>query len=73
LLSKTIKIKIHRTIILPVVLYRCNTWSLTLREVHSLTVYENRVLRMIYGPRRDEVIGEWRSLTICTPHQILLG
>ena len=62
LLSKNIKIKIHRTIILSVVLYGCNTWSLMLREVHRLKVYENRVLRRIFGPRRDEVIGEWRRL-----------
>jgi hypothetical protein len=62
LLSKNIKIKIHRTIILPVVLYGCNTWSLTLREVHRLRVYENRVLWRIFGPRRDKVIEEWRRL-----------
>ena len=55
-------IKIHSTIILPIVLYRCNTWSLTLREVHRLRVYENRVLRRTFGPRRDEVKGEWRRL-----------
>ena len=56
------KIKIHITIILPVVLYGCGTWSLTLREEHRLTVFENRVLRRIFGPRRDGITGEWRKL-----------
>ena len=59
LLSKNLKIKIYRTIILPVVLYGCGTWSLTMREEHR--VFENRVLR-IFGPKRDEVTGEWRKL-----------
>jgi len=62
LLSKNLKIKIHRTIILPVVLYGCETWSLTLREERKLRVSENMVLRRIFGPRRDEVTGEWRRL-----------
>ena len=62
LLSKNLKIKIYRTIILPVVLYRCETWSLTLREERKLRVFENIVLRRIFGPRRDEVMGEWRRL-----------
>ena len=62
LLSKNIKIKIYRTIILPVVLYGCETSSLTLREERRLRLVENRVLRRIFGPRRDEVIGEWRKL-----------
>ena len=53
LLSKTLKIKIYRTIILPVVLYGCETWSVTLREERRLRVFENRVL----GPKRDEVTG----------------
>jgi hypothetical protein len=48
--------------ILPVVLYGCETWSLTLREEHRLRVFENRVLRRIFGPKRDEVTGEWRKL-----------
>ena len=78
LLSKNLKIKIYRTIILPVVLYGCETWSLTLREEHKLSVFENRVLRRIFGPKRDGVTGEWknyimRSLMICTPHPILCG
>jgi hypothetical protein len=47
---------------LPVVLYGCETWSLTLREEHRLTVFKNRVLRRILGPKRDEVIGGWRKL-----------
>ena len=61
LLSKHLKIKIYRTIILPVVLYGCETWPLTLREERKLRVFENMVLRRIFGPRRDEVTGEWRS------------
>ena len=60
LLSK--KLKIYRTIILPVVLYGCETWSLTLREERRLRVFENRVLRGVFGPKRDEVTGEWRKL-----------
>jgi hypothetical protein len=60
LLSKNLKIKIYRTIILPVVLYGCDTWSLTLREERKLRVFENTVLRRIFGRRRDEVTGEWR-------------
>jgi hypothetical protein len=59
LLSKNTKISVYRTIILPVVLYGCETWSLTLREEQRLRVFENRVLR-IFGPKRDEVTGEWR-------------
>jgi hypothetical protein len=51
----------YKTIILPVVLYGCETWSLTLREEHRLRVFENRVLRRIFGPKRDEVMGEWRK------------
>jgi hypothetical protein len=55
-------IQIYRTIIYPVVLYGCETWSLTLREEHRPRVFENRVLRRIFGPKRDEVTGEWRRL-----------
>ena len=62
LLSKNLKIKIYRTIILPVVLYGCETRSLTLREEHRLRVFENRVLRRIFGPKRDGVTGEWKKL-----------
>jgi len=62
LLSKNLKIKIYRTIILPVVLYGCETWSLTLREERRLRVFEDRVLRKLFGPKRDEVTGEWKKL-----------
>jgi hypothetical protein len=54
--------RIYKTIILPVVLYGCETWSLTLREEPRLRVFENRVLRGIFGPKRDEVTGDWRKL-----------
>ena len=54
--------KIYRTIILPVVLYGCEAWSLTAREERKLRVFENMVLRRIFGPRTDEVMGEWRRL-----------
>jgi hypothetical protein len=57
LLFKNIKIKVYRTIILPVVLYGCETWLLTLRVKHKLKVFENRVLRRIFGTERDEVTG----------------
>jgi hypothetical protein len=57
-----LKIKIYRTIILPVVLYGCETWSLTLREECRLRVFENRVLRRVFVPKRDEVTGEWKKL-----------
>jgi hypothetical protein len=56
----------YKTTTLPVVLYGCETWSLTLREEHRLRVLENRVLRRIFGPKRDEVTGEWRSWTMRT-------
>ena len=62
LLSKNLKIKIYRTIILHVVLYGCETWLLTLREERRLRVFENRVLRRMFGPKRDEVTGEWKKL-----------
>ena len=62
MLSKNLKIKIYRTMILPVVLYGCETWSLTLREERKLRVFENRVLRTIFGPRTGGVTGEWRRL-----------
>jgi len=60
--SKNLKIKIYRTVILPVVLYGCETWSLTLREERRLRMFENMVLRRIFGTRKDEVTGEWRRL-----------
>ena len=78
LLSKKLKIKIYRTIILPVVLYGFETWSLALREERRLRMFENRVLRRVFGPKRDEVTGNvenyiTRSLVICTPYSILCG
>jgi hypothetical protein len=77
-LSKNIKIKIHRTIILLVGLYGCENWSLTLREGRRLGEFENRVLRGIFRPRRDEGTRNeenyiMMSLMICTPHPILFG
>jgi hypothetical protein len=61
LLSRNVKVKPHKTIILPVVLYGYETWSLTLKEEHRLRVFENRVLRRIFGPKRDEMTGEWKK------------
>jgi hypothetical protein len=62
LLPKNLKIRKYTTIILPVVLFGCETWSLTLKEERRLRLFENRVLRRIFGPKRDEVTGEWRKL-----------
>jgi hypothetical protein len=62
LLSKNLKVKIYRTIIFPVVLYGYETWSLKLREERRLRMFENRVLRRVFEPKRDEVTGEWRKL-----------
>jgi hypothetical protein len=78
LLSKNLKIKIYRTIILPVVLYGCKAWSLTLWQERRLRLFENRVLRRVFGPKRGEVTGNgenyiMRSLMICTPYPILCG
>jgi hypothetical protein len=61
LISKNLKIKIYKTVILPVILYGCETWSLTLREEHRLRVFENKMLRMIFGPKMEED-GSWRKL-----------
>ena len=61
LLYKNVKIKIYRTMILPVVLYGCETWSLTLSEERRLRIFENMVLRGMFGLKRDEIIGEWRK------------
>jgi hypothetical protein len=68
-------VKIYKTIILPVVSYGCETWRLTLRKEYRLRVFENRVLRRIFGPKRDEITGECTmgSFIICTIHQTLLG
>jgi hypothetical protein len=62
LLSKNIKIRIYEIIILPLVLYGCKAWSITLREKYRLRVFENRMLRRIFLPKRDEVTGGWRKL-----------
>jgi hypothetical protein len=62
LLSKNAKVNIYKTIILPIVLYGCETWSLTLREEDRLRRFENRVLRRVFAPKWDEVTGEWRKL-----------
>ncbi|KAJ4441825.1 hypothetical protein ANN_11684 [Periplaneta americana] len=62
LLSKNLKVRIYKTVILPVLLYGCETWTLTLREEHRFRVFENKVLRKIFGAKRDEVTGEWRKL-----------
>jgi hypothetical protein len=77
LISKNLKIKIYKTVILQVMLNGCETWSLTLREEHRLRVFENRVLMRIFGPKREED-GSWRKLhndefTACILHRILLG
>jgi hypothetical protein len=73
LLSRNVKVKIYKTIILPVVLYSCETWSLTLREDHRLRMFENKVLRRIFGPKRDEVTGEWRKLHNDELHNLYLS
>jgi len=74
LLSKNLKIKIHRTITLPVVLCGCETWSLPFKEERWLRVFENGVLRRIFGSKGDVLPGKWRKLhneiLICTPHLI---
>jgi len=77
LIIKNLKINIYRTIILTVVLYGCETWSLTFREERRLRVFENWVLRRIFGPKRDEATGKWRKLNIeelnylyCSPNII---
>jgi hypothetical protein len=60
--KKNVKVRIYKTIILSVVLYGCETWSLTVREKYKLRVFENRVLRRIFEPKRDGVTGGWRKL-----------
>ena len=62
LLPKKLKNKTYKTIILPVVLYGCETWSLTFREEHRLRVFENNILRKIFGAKKDVVSGEWKKL-----------
>jgi hypothetical protein len=70
LLPRNVKVKLYKTIILTVVLYRCETWflTLTIREEHRLGVFENRVLRRIFGPKRGGVTGEWKKLYIAELH-----
>jgi hypothetical protein len=77
--QNNVKIKIYRTIILPVVLYGCETWWRILWEERKLRVFENRVLRRMFGPKRDEVTGEWRKLhngelndLCCSPNIVLV-
>jgi hypothetical protein len=73
LVCRNVKVKIYKTIILPFVLYGCEAWSLTLRD---LRVFENRILRRIFGPKRDEVTGESFTVSnfiICTRPRIVLG
>jgi hypothetical protein len=62
LVFKSLKIKIHRLTIFPVVLFGFETWSLTLREENRLKVFENEALRRLFGPKRDDVTWEWRKL-----------
>jgi hypothetical protein len=64
MLSRNVKVKIYKTIILPVVLCGCETWSVALMEEHRPRVFENRVLRRIFGSKRGELLGEWRKFTM---------
>jgi hypothetical protein len=73
LLYRNVKVKIYKIIILPVVLYGCETWSLTLREEHRLKVFENMVRRRIFGSKRDEVTGEWKKLHSEELHSLYLS
>jgi len=78
LLYKNVKIKIHRTIIMPVVWYGCETWSFILRKERRLRVFKNRVFRRIFGPKKEEVTGSvenyiMRIVLICISHPILFG
>jgi hypothetical protein len=75
LLSKNLKMRIYKTIISSVILYGCETWSPTLREKHRLRVFESKVLRRIFGPKKDKLTGGWRKLhneefMICTLLQV---
>jgi hypothetical protein len=70
-LSKYVKSSLFNTIILPVFLNGCETWSLTLREEHRLRMFENRVLWKMFGPKRDEVMGEWRKLHNDELHNVI--
>jgi hypothetical protein len=70
LLSRNLKVKIYKTVIQPVVLYGCEIWPFTIRNEHRLRVFEKRVLRRIFGPKRDEVAGEWRKLHSVELHNL---
>jgi hypothetical protein len=70
LLSWKIKVKICKTIILSVVLFGCETWSVTLREKHRLKAFENKMFRRIFGPKRDEVMEEWKKLNNGVLHNL---
>jgi len=77
-IKKNLKIEIYRTIILPGVVYGCETLSLTIREERRLRVFENRVSMRVFGPKRDKETGEWRKLlneelNVCTHRPLLLG
>jgi hypothetical protein len=71
--SRNVKVKVYKIKILPVVLYGCESWSLTLREEHRLRAFENRVLRKMFRPKRDEVAGEWRKLHNEELHNLFLS
>jgi hypothetical protein len=73
LLYRNLKVKIYKTIILSLVFYGCETWSFTLREQHRLRVFENKVLSRIFGPKRNEVTGEWRKLNNEELHILFLS
>jgi hypothetical protein len=70
MLCRNLKVRIYKTIILPIVLYGCETWSLRLREEHRLRAFENRLLRRVLGLKRDMVTGEWRTLHIEKLHNL---
>jgi hypothetical protein len=69
-LNRSIKVGIYKTLIVPVILYECATWCLILREKHKFKAFENRVLRIIFGPKKDEVTGGWRKLYIEELHNL---
>ena len=70
LLSKKLKVKTYKPIIQPVILYGCETWSLTLREEHKIRVFENKILRKIFGAKKDEITGDWRKLHSAELHAL---
>ena len=70
LLSKELKVNTYKTIVLPIALYDCDTWSFTLREEHRLRVYANKVLRKLFEAKRDEITGQWKKLHNIKPHAL---